>query len=165
MLYHPTIISSLSLEQIFSSGKNEWENKTYGKESYGFGWFISGDDSDKIIQHDGGFAGFRSYIERQVNKHNTIIFISNVRHGLIGEIREGIVNILNNRQYSIPKISAANRIMSQAKEIGMERAILNFKTLVKTKDSSLYYFSEGECNSLGYYLMRQNKLDEAITPF
>lgn len=165
MLYHPAIISRQSLEEIFTPGNNTWNSKMYGKQGYGFGWFISGDDSNKIIQHDGGFAGFRSYIERQVNKHNCIIFISNVRHELNGEIREGIVNILNNEPYTFPKISGANWIMSKAKTQSMEQAILDYKSLAKTKDSSNYYFSERECNSLGYYLLRNNKIQDAIPLF
>src|SRR5882724_4464153 len=139
MLYHPTIISKQSLEEIFTPGNNEWGSDMYGKQGYGFGWFISGDESNKIIQHDGGFAGFRSYIERQVSKHNSIIFISNVRHELIGNIREGIVNILEDKPYTIPKISWANWIMGKAKEVGMEQAILNYKSLAETKDSNNYY--------------------------
>ena len=165
MLYNPTIISKQSLEQIFTPGKNEWENEKYGKIGYGFGWFICGDENNKIIQHDGGFAGFRSYIERQVIHHNSIIFISNVRHELIDNIREGIVNILNNKSYAIPKVSWANWIISKSKEIGMDQAILNYKSIAKTKDSSNYYFSERECNSLGYYLVRNNKMEDAIQLF
>ncbi|SHN38639.1 M48 family metallopeptidase [Chitinophaga sp. CF418] len=137
----------------------------YGKQGYGYGWFISGDKDDKIIQHDGGFAGFRAYIERQVNKHNTIIFISNVRHELVGNIREALVNILNDQPYTIPKISGANWIMSKAKETGVKQAIVDYRSLLKTKDSNNYYFSERECNSLGYYLLRNNRLDDAIELF
>lgn len=165
MLYNPTIISKQSAEEIFTPDKHEWENKMYGKQGYGFGWFISGDDNDKIVQHDGGFAGFRSYIERQVNKHNGIIFISNVRHDLIGEIREGINNILIDKPYTIPKLSGANWILSNAKKQGMKQAILDYKSLSKGKDSSRYNFSERECNSLGYYLLRNNKTDDAIQLF
>lgn len=165
MLYHPTIISKQSLEEIFTPGKNEWESNTYGKQGYGFGWFISGNENNKTIQHDGGFAGFRSYIERQAGKHNTIIYISNVRHELKDSIREGIVNILNDKPYTIPKISGANRVMSKAKTTGIKQAISDYKSLSKTKDSSNYYFSERECNSLGYYLLRNNRIDDALQLF
>jgi len=165
MLYKPTIISEQSLTDIFTAGKNGWQSDMYGKQAYGFGWFISGDENNKIIQHDGGFAGFRSYIERQVNKHNSIIFISNVRHELIGKIREGIVNILNDKLYTIPQTSWANWIMSKSKVVGMKQAILNYKSIANTKDSSKYYFSERECNSLGYYLVRNNRMDDAIQLF
>jgi CubicO group peptidase (beta-lactamase class C family) len=165
MLYHPTIISKQSLKEISTPGKNEWESKVYGKQGYGFGWFISGDDNNKIIQHDGGFAGFRSYIEREINQRNTIIYISNVRHELKDSIREGIVHVLNNEPYTLPKISGANWIMSKAKEKGMKQAILDYQSLSDSKDSSDYYFSERECTSFGYYLLRNKRIDDAIQLF
>ncbi|MCF6406406.1 serine hydrolase [Chitinophaga filiformis] len=165
MLYLPTIISKQSLAEIFTPGKNEWDNKMYGKQGYGYGWFISGNSNDKIIHHDGGFAGFRAYIERQVNKHNTIILISNVRHELTGNIRAALVNVLNDQPYTFPKISGANWIMSKAKKTSVKQAILDYRTLLNTKDSNNYYFSERECNSLGYYLLRNNRLDDAIELF
>ena len=164
-LYNPTFISKQSLEEIFTPGKNRWDSQMYGTQGYGLGWFISGDDSNKIVQHDGGFAGFRSYIERQTGEHNSIIFISNVRHALIGDIREGINNILNDKPYIVPKFSGANLILIKAKEVGIKQAINNYKTLTNTKDSTKYFFNERECNSLGYYLLRNNKIDDAIQLF
>ena len=165
MLYDPFIISKQSLDDIFTPDKNKSYNEMYGKQHYGFGWFISGEDDNKIIQHDGGFAGFRAYIERQVDKKNSIIFISNVRHELTGSIREGIDNILNGKPYTIPKISGANWIMSKYKEMGMKKAIFQYTSLEKTKESSRYYFNEFECNSLAYYLLRANRTEDAIQLF
>jgi CubicO group peptidase (beta-lactamase class C family) len=166
MLYHPSIISAQSLAEVFTPGKNEWDSHDqYGKKGYGFGWFISGDNTNRIIQHDGGFAGFRSYIERQVNQRNSIIFISNVRHSLIGEIREGINNILNDKPYGIPKISGADWIVRRSKETGMKQAILDYKALSKTADSGRYVFSQYQCNSLGYYLLRIDRIDDALLLF
>jgi CubicO group peptidase (beta-lactamase class C family) len=164
-LYHPTIISKKSLEEIFMPDSNEWVDKTYGKEGYGFGWFISGNPENKVIRHDGGFAGFRAYIEREVSYHNSIIFISNVRHDHIDDIRDAIVDILNDKPFSIPKVSAANWIMRREKETGMKEAILDYRSMMTTKDSSRYNFSEYECNSLAYYLLRNNKMEEAIEFF
>jgi CubicO group peptidase (beta-lactamase class C family) len=164
-LYHHPIISKESLTEIFTPGKNEWNNPAYGKQGYGLGWFISGDENNKTVQHDGGFAGFRAYIERQINDRNSIIFISNVRHELIGDIRKGIVQILNNEVYSIPKMSWANWILARSKNTGIEQAILDYRSMSATKDSSNFYFSERECNSLGYYLLRDNKTTDAIELF
>jgi CubicO group peptidase (beta-lactamase class C family) len=164
-LYQPTIISKESLDEIFTAGKNNWDNREYGKQGYGFGWFVSGDETNRIVQHDGGFAGFRAYIERQINKRNSIIFVSNVRHELIGKIREGIVHIMNDETYEIPKTSAANWILARSKNIGIKQAISDYRSATKTKDSSNFYFSERECNSLGYYLLRNNKSIDAIELF
>lgn len=165
MLYEPTIVSKKSLEKAFIADKFTNQDEMYGKKGYGFGWFISEKDGNKIIQHDGGFGGFRSYIERQPEQRNAIIFISNVRHSITGQLREGIDNILVGKPYVVPKTSWANKIMEEANTIGMFQAIDNYKRLKNAKDGARFYFSESEFNSLGYYLMNNKRVNEAIQFF
>ena len=166
-LYHPKFIAAENLTEIFTPGKQEWNSSVYGKTGYGFGWFVGGDNKgyDRVQQHDGGFAGFRAYIERQPNRHNTIIYVSNVRHSLKDSIRAAIQHILHDEPYNIPKISGANWIMQQAKEKGAAKAIGEYRNMSSGRDSIRYYFSESECNTLGYYLMRNNRMTEAILFF
>ncbi|HEY1193398.1 serine hydrolase [Flavobacterium sp.] len=162
MLYYPSIISKKTLDEIFTPDSFNWNSPVYGKQSYGMGWFIS--DNDRIVQHDGGFAGFRSYIERQINNKITIIYISNIRHELKDDIRNAILNILNNKPYTVPKISAANKIVAQSNLFGMKKAISNYKNLPDS-DKIKYNFNERECNSLAYYLLRNNRQNDAIQLF
>lgn len=165
MLYNPTIISKKTLDKAFESDRLTNTDEMYGKKGYGFGWFVSYKDDKKIIQHDGGFGGFRSYIERQPVQRNTIIFISNVRHSITGQLREGVENILEGKPYVVPKISWANRIIEESNTIGMAHAITNYKQLKNTKEGERYYFNENEVNSLGYYLMNNKRLKDAIALF
>jgi predicted Zn-dependent protease len=88
-----------------------------------------------------------------------------VRHDHIDDIRDAIVGILNDKPFSIPRVSGANWIMRREKETGMKQAILDYRSMLTTKDSSRYHFSEYECNSLAYYLLRNNKIEEAIEFF
>lgn len=152
------LVSAATFQEIFTPGPNQWTSRTYGKQGYGFGWFIS----DGIVQHDGGFAGFRSYIEKEKQGNHTIIFISNVRHELIGSIRQAIHQILHDQPYVFPKFSAANRIMSRANAIGMQQAIDEYKAIRQSNDSSRYELIEREVNSFGYYLIDKNRLPDAI---
>ncbi|MBA4849607.1 serine hydrolase domain-containing protein [Emticicia sp. BO119] len=165
MLYAPTIISAKTLEKAFERDKLTNPDEMYGVKGYGFGWFVSLKDGKKIIQHDGGFGGFRSYIERQPLSRNSIIFLSNVRHSITGQLREGINNILKGKPYLIPGKSWANKIIEEANTIGMEQAIANFKQNKNNKENNRYYFSESEVNSLGYYLMNHKRLNDAILFF
>jgi CubicO group peptidase (beta-lactamase class C family) len=49
-----------------------------GSESpYGFGWSISKDNGLAIIEHPGGYLGYRTDIRRYPNQHTTIIVLSN----------------------------------------------------------------------------------------
>ncbi|RFS14383.1 serine hydrolase domain-containing protein [Emticicia sp. C21] len=165
MLYESTIVSRKTLEKAFASDKFTNQDDMYGKKGYGFGWFVSENEGKKIIQHDGGFGGFRSYIERQPEQHSTIIFISNVRHSITGELREGINNILEGKSYTVPKRSWANKIIEESNMAGMAQAIADFKLIKNTKASSRYYFSESEVNSLSYYLMNNKRVNDAIQFF
>ena len=164
-IYHPRIVTMQTLRDAFMINSKIGNDELNGNRGYGFGWFVREAGGEKIIQHDGGFAGFRSYIERQPGRHNTIIFISNVRHSLTGEIRQGLNNILENKPYVLPKLSYANWIITEAIKMGMDKAIANFRIVTGSKDSSQYYFSESEFNSLGYYLLRNNKMHDAIKFF
>lgn len=159
------IVGIQSLQDALSVNIKIGYDEMYGNKGYGFGWFVCETGGDTIVQHDGGFAGFRSYIERQPARHNTIIFISNVRHSLTGEIRQAINNILENKPYTLPKVSYANWIIAEAKKENMEKAIEKYRMITGGKDSSEYYFSEAEFNSLGYYLLRANKTADAIQFF
>jgi CubicO group peptidase (beta-lactamase class C family) len=165
MLYAPTIVSKKTLEKAFMSDKLTSQDEMYGKKGYGYGWFVCEKDGKRIIQHDGGFGGFRAYIERQPEQRNTIIFVSNVRHSITGQLREGIGNILEGKPCVVPKVSWANKIIEESNTIGMAQAIDNYKRLKDTSQGSRYYFDENEANSLGYYLMKNNRLKEAIALF
>jgi len=164
-LTNPTIVSKKTLGKAFEADKLTNQDEMYGTKGYGFGWFVSEKNTKKIVHHDGGFGGFRSYIERQPEQQNTIIFISNVRHSITGQIREGINNILEGKPYTIPKNSWANKLIERANNIGMANAIAEYKRTKNTDEGSRYYFNEGEFNSLGYYLMRNKRIEDAIKFF
>ena len=165
MLYAPSIISKQTLDRAFQADKLTNDDEMYEKKAYGFGWFVSEKNGKKIIQHDGGFGGFRSYIERQPEQHNTILFISNVRHSITGELREGINNILEGKPYRIPKNSWANKIIEDANTLGMAQAIASYKQIRDTKENHRFYFNESEFNSLGYYLLNNKRVKDAIQFF
>ncbi len=55
------------------------------------------------FHHDGAFSGYISYIERQPGEKITIIELSNLRHIPAYEIRTAILNILDDKPYSLTK--------------------------------------------------------------
>jgi len=164
-LYNPKIVTKKSLEEAFEIQSKIGKDEIYEEKGYGFGWFVNCKGGEKIIQHDGGFAGFRAYIERQIDRDNTIILISNVRHSLTGQMRTAINNILENKSAEIPKRSYANWIIAEATKENMDKAIEKYKVVANGDDSSRYYFSENEFNSLGYYLIRSGRIDDAVKFF
>ena len=71
-------------------------------ENYGFGWNIGSNLNGKSVYHSGGLAGFRTYIERQVEADNTIIILNNNSFDDITEMRNILVKILDGRPYEFP---------------------------------------------------------------
>ena len=164
-LYRPAIISRKTLEEAFSRSPIRLDDDIFGKKSYGFGWWIVDKNGSRDLFHDGAFGGYRAYIERFLAPQNTIIQLSNLRHPFTLDIRNAIVNILNNKPYVFPKQLISVWVFNKIQLTGIDTAIQLYKDLRILADSVQYNFSEPELNSLGYYLLRHNRIDEAVKIF
>ncbi|MCD8410819.1 serine hydrolase domain-containing protein [Tenacibaculum finnmarkense] len=73
-LYVNSIINEKDRKMIFSSYKTKDNSET----DYGFGWMIDSTKIyGKIVSHSGGWAGYRTYIERDLDNDKTIIILQN----------------------------------------------------------------------------------------
>lgn len=78
-LYTDKLVSKKSLELIFTPPVLPNDEKT----NYGFGWMINkSDDYGKIANHSGGWPGYVTFIERQIDNDKTIIVLQNNEAGL-----------------------------------------------------------------------------------
>jgi len=106
-------------------------------EKYAYGWIIEDEDTLVNIYHQGHINGFCSIISRIEDTETTIILLHNGGVTKVYEMSEEIQNILQNRNYSIPKISIDIRL---SKEILIsENDNLLEKYLQLKKDSLKYY--------------------------
>ena len=71
-MYNPSIFTKRCLTDAFTAGTKMGHDEMFGEKDYGFGWFVCIKGGNMVAQHDGSFAGFRSYVERHLEKHNTI---------------------------------------------------------------------------------------------
>jgi CubicO group peptidase (beta-lactamase class C family) len=77
-LYADRLVSKKSRELIFSIPVLPTGEKT----DYGFGWIIDNNkDFGKIAQHSGGWPGYYTYIEREMDNDKTIIILQNNETG------------------------------------------------------------------------------------
>ena len=90
-LYESNLLSASEIAEIFSPGKlNNGDNVFYG-----FGWEIENNNKlGKIVSHTGGWPGYSTFIERELDKKTTIIILQNIDGGEtpVNSIRK----ILNN---------------------------------------------------------------------
>jgi CubicO group peptidase (beta-lactamase class C family) len=73
-LYKNKLINDKDRELIFSSVMTKDSSQT----DYGFGWMIDSTKTyGKVASHSGGWAGYISYVERDIDNDKTIIILQN----------------------------------------------------------------------------------------
>ena len=90
-LYTTKLVSDESLKEIFSNGL--LNDGSLGK--HGFGWrMLETKDFGRIARHSGGWPGYMTYIERDIDHDKTIIILQN--HYNVTMPTDEIRNILYN---------------------------------------------------------------------
>lgn len=98
-LENNTLVSSQSLLEAYTPV----ELVNGQKRRYGYGWEIGNNLYGKLVFHTGGLAGYRTYIERQLDSSNVIILLTNTSNEHILEIRNKLVKILDERAFKMPE--------------------------------------------------------------
>lgn len=71
---------------------------------YGFGWQVgTSKNNDKIVAHSGGWAGYSTYIERNLTQDKTIILLQNIGTSKTDFSLPTVRKILNNEKIIITK--------------------------------------------------------------
>jgi CubicO group peptidase (beta-lactamase class C family) len=156
-LYTDKLVSSQSKDKIFTPYMN----------NYGYGWGIReqefGGVKKKVISHSGGIFGFNTIILRYVVDKNLIVLFCNVLPGELNGLSKGIANILYDQPFEMPKKSLAEFLMKGIVENGIEEAVKDFN--ITKENKAEYVIREDEMNMLGYQLLHQGKIKEAIEVF
>ena len=138
---------------------------------YAYGWTITktsfgaGVENAPIITHTGGINGFNTVIARfPVQKHLVVLLDNTSQGGALNGIQREIVNILYGQPHELPRLPVADVLIKTITEKGIEAGLAQYRDL-KTREAKVYDFREPELNRLGYQLMQQKKLKEAIEIF
>lgn len=159
-LYGNKILSKKSKEKMF----------TPYLSNYGYGWFITyrkfeeTGDSIKVIWHTGGINGFMTLFARLVDDNNMIALFNNTGVSPRTAMAEQIENILYGFEFEYPKRPIGDYLLTVIEDEGIELAIETYKQ-AKEEEAESFDFSERELNNLGYILLRNGKVDEAIEIF
>jgi len=159
---------ALYTDKVLSAKSKEVMFKPF-LEDYAYGWVVSNasfkqnDQPVQTISHGGGINGFSTMIVRFPKEKNLIVILDNTAQNA-GRLSETITNILYNQPYEPPKMSIVAILERTIKEKGIDAGIAEYRDL-KAKQSTTYDFAEPELNTLGYQLMRTEKLKEAVEIF
>jgi CubicO group peptidase (beta-lactamase class C family) len=160
ILYTDVLVSKQTREEVFSPGMLNNGDLT----DYGFGWFIDkSPNGKKVVKHMGGWAGFLTNIYREIEDNNCIITLTN-NNSRYFNVADGLIDILHNKTPGLPKVFIADAIGKKVQTEGITAAIDYYKML-KSDQPDGYEFNEYELNFLGYELLGDKKVDEAIGIF
>lgn len=89
-LANHALVNSETLEEAFESGKTNQGRPT----GYGFGWMVVYEDEKLVnVHHAGGWVGFVTYIQRDIEKDRTLIVLTNHSSRHFGRVLSGLRNI------------------------------------------------------------------------
>ena len=143
------LVTRSTLAEAFTPARVE-----KGKSTYGFGWNVGLDGTNRYVWHTGSHAGFRAFIERRLNQQLTVIMLTNMGNSKRVEINAAIQNTLAGEPYILPKQSGAQELYRTIHESGIQKALRQYRVL---KRGNEYDLGESELNSLGYQLLYRDR--------
>ncbi len=157
-LYTDKLLSERAKETMFTPYLNH----------YAYGWGVSNiavgqlKDSLLLIEHGGGINGFNTLISRVPADKRFVVLLNNTGGAPLNVIRKNILNILYNQPVEPPKKSIADLLR---KSVLSEPAEVSIRKFTIWKGGKSYELNENEMNGVGYELMAEGKLPEALTVF
>ncbi|PKL87146.1 MAG: serine hydrolase [Ignavibacteriae bacterium HGW-Ignavibacteriae-2] len=171
---YSTVLDLYKWDRALRTGKllsveNSTKMYTPFLNGYAYGWAVqkvSFNDNQNltVYQHGGGINGFNTLIYRVIEEDKLIILLNNTGGAPLNDIKTGIMNILYDKDYELPKNSIADYIYTIIEDNGINEAIETYNRL-KNNEKESFNFRENELNNLGYFLLNQNRTDEAIEIF
>lgn len=154
-LYTDKLVSFESLKKMMTPVMN----------NYGYGLAITrqsinGTDSITIVGHSGGINGFNTNMIRMIEDKNTIILLCNMPPLDEYAVTTALTKILYDKPYDMPKKSAASLLYEGTLKSNFNSVMEELK-----QNKNNYSFSEQDINQLGYNLMGEKKMSEAIEVF
>ncbi len=138
---------------------------------YGFGWVIQkqklddGKDEVNTVGHDGGINGFNTALLRVPERKELVVLLDNTSRGdKIDALALGILSILHGIEPKEPRKSIVDALQSMMKDGNGAAIVAKYRELRKQTPDA-YDFKESELNALGYSLLQQNRIDDAIELF
>jgi CubicO group peptidase (beta-lactamase class C family) len=161
---------ALNGEKILSS-KSKAAMFTPNLSNYGYGFVMTNATLGPkklvvpTVQHDGGINGFSTTIVRLPGDKGLIVLLDNTSQGqFLRPMTTGITNILYGQPYDLAKRSIVEPLAKTIAEKGVAAAIQQYHELKASKTKE-YDFGEEALNTLGYRLLQERKIRDAIEIF
>ena len=167
--YHEALLSDKLLSAESKAKMFQPYFPAFGDAHYGYGWTIRevpGKDGRplQVQSHEGGIHGINTYFCRIAETGQVVVLLNNTQDTPGKEISNAIFAILNGTEYALPKKPVTFELMRRADRSGMKEALAWFDK-VRAEAPGSYDFAERPLNSMGYVLLREGRLDDALAIF
>lgn len=137
---------------------------------YAYGLFIREKQIDRsgfhipLVEHDGLLEGARAYLAYLPEKEIAVVLLSNFGRSFpFYPFQRQLFNILYGRPFQTPKRSLAYHFSIDLKKQGLDYAVRQFNQ--HQSDTAHYELNESRMTEYGYFLMRRERLEEALEVF
>lgn len=137
-------------------------------QNYGFGWSIRNAKLDDgktevgTIRHNGGINGFSTVLVRVPEKKELVVLLDNTSRGdKLDGLAVGILSILHDIDPRQPRKSIVEELQNGASGAAI---VAKYRELRKSHADE-YEFQEADLNTLGYSMLAQGRVDDAIEVF
>lgn len=135
-----------------------------GRMSVGLSWFISDYKGNKTISHGGGDVGYRTFFLLVPGKSIAVVTLGNSETFRSGDVAFAALDILLGEEPGKPRRPITVPVGRMIAKTGVKAAVELYYRLKKNKPDD-YDFREYFLDRLGYGLLDQNKIDDAIEIF
>ncbi len=139
------------------------EDPDYGGH-YEYGWSIKekpiGNSEDVVVTigHDRVIDGFCAIFTRIPSTNSSIILLSKVRRGSLNAMTKGIMGILYDKDYDIPKKSLAYTLLDVINKESIKKGKAYYDSVKNDPD---FYNVENEMNVVSYRLLESDRTEDA----
>jgi CubicO group peptidase (beta-lactamase class C family) len=138
----------------------------YNGVGCGLGWQLKfqGDDPTPVAAfHTGNYGGFKTLLWHDLRTHRTCVLLDNLSHSL-EDIAAAVQDILAGKPWHALRKSIQETILLAIHKEGINAALEKYRALARGS-SAEYIFDERQLNTVGYILLRDKAVDDAIKIF
>jgi CubicO group peptidase (beta-lactamase class C family) len=136
------------------------------RQAIGLSWFLGTHRGREIVSHGGGDTGYITDLVMIPEGRKAVVWMANVDY--IGQppvTRAALDTVLGLTPEPIVSRRSAGRVLTATyKDGGLDAALKQYEDF-KRNQTDLYDLGEDELNTLGYFLLREKKNDEALHVF
>lgn len=135
---------------------------------YAYGWGVgktkigNQKDSLQLIEHSGGINGFNTIISRNPMDKQLVVLLNNTGSAPLGAMKQNILRILYDQPVEAPKKPITDLVRQSVRTEPVAKTRERFNAW---KADKAYNLNEDEMNALGYELLSDGKLSEALAVF